>query len=99
MTLPSFARRVDDGLELRVKVVPGASRDQLAGILGDRLKLRVSAPPEAGKANRAVCALIGDWLGTTRVTVHCGTTSAEKTLLVHGRDRIDDAELAELGRR
>ena len=43
---------------IRVKVVPGASRAGIAGVLGDRLKVRVSAPAEGGRANKAVCAVI-----------------------------------------
>ena len=33
---------------LLVKMVPGASRDEIAGVVGDRLKVRVAAPPEDG---------------------------------------------------
>jgi uncharacterized protein (TIGR00251 family) len=81
-----WIRAVPAGLELRVKVVPGASRDALAGALGDRLKLRVAAPPEAGKANRAVCALVAGRLGVAErsVSVAAGASSPEKTLLLAG---------------
>src|SRR5690349_990673 len=34
-----------------LKVVPGSRRDQIVGGLGDRLKVKVSAPPEDGRAN------------------------------------------------
>lgn len=72
------------GIRLLVKVVPGASRDQIAGLLGDRLKVRVAAPPEAGKANRAVCELIAAALALkpASVTVISGHTSPDKTLLI-----------------
>ena len=49
---------VEDGVVIPVKVVPGASRDQVAGPLGSDLKIRVRAAAEAGKANRAVCDLL-----------------------------------------
>lgn len=85
-TCPPWARAVPAGVELRVKVVPGASRDAVAGPLGDRLKLRVAAPPEAGKANRSVCALLAGRLGVAErsVSVVAGPSSAEKTVLVAG---------------
>ena len=50
----AWLRATPDGIEIRLKVVPGASRSQLAGILGDRLKLRIAAPPADGQANRAI---------------------------------------------
>jgi len=45
-----------------VKAVPGSSRSRIAGVLGDRLKVQVAAPPEDGKANRAVAQVLADWL-------------------------------------
>lgn len=51
------------GFNLRVKVVPGARRSEVAGVLGDALKVRVAAPPEDGRANRAVVELLARELG------------------------------------
>lgn len=74
---------------LRVKVVPGSSREAIAGPLGDRLKVRVSAPPEAGAANEAVCRLIAEALGVRArdVRITAGQTRPEKTLEIDGLDQ------------
>ena len=71
---------------IRVKAVPGASRDTLAGVLGDRLKIRVGAPPEGGKANRAIAALLAGAMGVKErdVEVVSGLTNPEKLVLVRG---------------
>ncbi len=78
---------------LRVKVVPGAKRDEVIGPLGDRLKIRVSAPPEGGKANKAACELVAATLGVDprSVRVAHGTTSPLKTLAIEGcaQERAD----------
>lgn len=48
---------------LSVKVVPGSSRNRIAGKLGDALKVQVAAAPERGKANQAVIELLAGALG------------------------------------
>lgn len=76
----------DNALLLWIKAVPGASRDQIAGVIGDRLKVRISAPPEAGKANKAICELIARALKLKprQVRVEVGPASAEKVLRIDG---------------
>ncbi|MFH1418386.1 MAG: DUF167 domain-containing protein [Planctomycetota bacterium] len=89
----SCIRAVGEDVEIRVKVVPGASGDQIVGPLGDALKVRVSAPPERGKANAAVASLLADAMGLSAkaVSVVSGTTSAHKVLLVQ-RCSVDHAK-------
>ena len=67
---------------LRVKVVPGASRSEVVGLLGAAVKVRVAAPPEGGQANREVCALLADRLGLplAQVTVVSGPASPNKVI-------------------
>ena len=80
--LPLYAKRIGADLELRLKVVPGASRASLAGALGDRLKVRVAEPPEGGKANRAVLALLSDWFAGASVELVSGHGTPLKTVRV-----------------
>jgi len=77
---------------LAVKVVPGASRDGIAGWLGDTLKVRVTAPAEQGKANAAVEALLAGALGVSRhcVRIASGTASPRKVVEIAG---LDEAEV------
>lgn len=71
---------------IAVKAVPGASRDAVAGRLGERLKVRVAAPPEGGKANKAICALLAAELGVraSDAEVVQGHGRAEKVVRVAG---------------
>jgi len=71
---------------LRIKAIPGARRPGLAGLLGDRLKVKVNAPAEDGKANRAICDLIASEFSVnpTQVAVESGQSSPEKTLRITG---------------
>lgn len=71
---------------LKLKVAPGAAGDEIVGWLGDTLKLRVSAPPEKGKANRAVVALLARTLSTSRdrIVIVAGTGSRRKRVRIEG---------------
>ena len=93
---PPFVRRVAEGIELRLKVVPGASRSQIVGVLGDRLKIRVTAAPEQGKANRAVIRLLSDWLGVNGIEIVVGDSSPEKTAYVPGLRGLSAEQLQKL---
>jgi len=78
-----------------VKAVPGSRADAIAGLLGDRIKIRVAAPPEDGRANEAICRLVAARLGLAprSVRVMLGVSSREKVL------RIDGLNAAEARRR
>ena len=78
--------REERSVKLSVKVVPASSRDCIAGWLGEALKVRVTAPAEAGKANAAVEATIAGALGLPRkyARVIAGRTSPRKVLEITG---------------
>ena len=82
---------------LSIKVVPGASRDRVVGRYGDAIKVQVSAPPEGGKANKAVVGLLAGVLGVrpNQVLVVKGHTQSRKVVQVEGLAQPDvDAKLA-----
>lgn len=74
------------GVTVRVRVVPGASRSEIKGRYGDVIKIRVSAPPERGRANRAVVDLFEQLVGGSAEIVR-GSSSEFKTVLIRGVDR------------
>ncbi len=85
------------GAVIPVRVQPNARRDELAGFLEDTLRVRVTAPPEAGRANRAVTALLSHVLGlaATQDKIVRGHTSRRKLVAVDSltpqevRQRLD----------
>jgi uncharacterized protein YggU (UPF0235/DUF167 family) len=74
------------GSILAVKVVPCSSRDRIAGVLGDSLKVATSAAPEKGKANAAVAKIIAKALAldARAVTLHAGQANPRKEFLLAG---------------
>jgi uncharacterized protein (TIGR00251 family) len=81
--------------ELRVRVTPRAGRNEIAGEREGVLLMRVTAPPEGGKANAAACKLIAKALrvAPSRVTVARGAGAREKVLRVEGLDPPDSSGL------
>ena len=69
-------------VQLKVQIVPGARRSEVVGWHGERLKLKVKAPPVEGKANVELCRFVADLLElrTSDVTVTAGAKSRQKTL-------------------
>lgn len=78
----------DAGTLIRLKAVPGAKRDEIVGPYADRLKVRVSQPPEGGKANAAIIELLADALkiSAREISIVAGHASAQKTACVRGLD-------------
>ncbi len=76
------------GVTFAVKVVPGAARDRIAGVLGDALKVQVTAPPEGGKANARLCEVLAEALGVPVRAVHVqsGHGNARKVIAIDGLD-------------
>jgi uncharacterized protein (TIGR00251 family) len=74
-----------DTLQIMVRVVPRASRDELARE-GDALRARLTAPPVEGAANAALVALLSERLRIPKraVTVTRGARSREKLLAIAG---------------
>jgi uncharacterized protein (TIGR00251 family) len=84
----------DDALVLEVHCQPGAGRTHVVGRHGDALKVRVAAPPEAGRANEALLATLAEGLGVpaAAVTLAGGATSRRKRVRIAG---LEADELAD----
>jgi len=78
-------------LRFAVKAVPGASRDRIAGLHGDALKVQIAAPPEHGRANARLRALLAAALSVPerRVQVVAGQRSPRKVVAVRGLAAAD----------
>jgi uncharacterized protein len=77
---------VEASTRLEFRVVPGSARTGVVGRYGESWKIRVSAPPENGRANEAVVGLLADTLGISRreVSIVSGLGSRDKVLSFDG---------------
>lgn len=74
------------GVTFAVKVQPRARRSAITGIVGDAIKLAVTAPPVEGEANQAVIEFFAKWfqIARSQVTITSGETSRNKSIRVTG---------------
>jgi hypothetical protein len=54
----SFFQLTGTGYIVRIQAVPGAAASRIVGLYGDRLKVRIAAPPEKGEANEELLAFL-----------------------------------------
>ena len=75
-----------EGAVLRLRVQPRASRDEIVGWREGALRLRVTAPPVEGEANRAVAALLARVLriAPSRIRVVSGERGRDKLVRITG---------------
>lgn len=92
MTVPPYLCERDGALWLNVKAKPRAKSDELGGIVGNELKVKVTAPPVDSAANEALVVFLAGKLGCPRrgVTLVRGQTSSHKVFRIDGM-RLQDA--------
>jgi uncharacterized protein (TIGR00251 family) len=73
---------------VRLRISPGSRKTELAGRHGDGWKVRVSAPPEDGRANDAVLELLAKRLGLPRraLSIVSGHKARDKVVEMSGID-------------
>lgn len=79
-------RETPEGVELSVRVAPRASKNELCGMHGDALRVRLQAPPVDGKANKALVRLLARTFDVppSSVRILRGETGRLKRVLVRG---------------
>lgn len=81
-----FLQENEYGALLRCHVQPGAKKSELAGPYGDRLKIRVKAPPVEGKANKELLRFLSKLLGRPKssLSIVRGELSRRKDVFCEG---------------
>jgi len=77
------------GVVFKVRVQPRAAKNQLAGLFGDALKLRLTAPPVEGEANEACRVFLAKIFKVPKnqVELIAGQTGRSKLVRVYGIDK------------
>ncbi len=86
----SAVRWQGTSLLLDLQIQPGAAHDELVGLHGERLKIRISAPPVDGRANRHLIDYLAELFGVPRARVILlrGETGRAKTVRIESPAQV-----------
>lgn len=78
--------KAGDAVTFKVKVQPGVAKNEIIGVQGDVLKIKINAPPVKGKANKALIDFLAKELGVKKseIEIVSGHTSRVKKIKVMG---------------
>jgi hypothetical protein len=79
-------RDTSHGAQFALRVQPRASRNAFAGVMGDAIKLAITAPPVDGKANQAVIQYLSDLFRVPKSSIEIvsGETGRNKVIAIRG---------------
>jgi uncharacterized protein (TIGR00251 family) len=82
--MENWLKTHEKGTVLKLYIAPGASKDELSGIHGDRLKIKIKAPPRDGEANEGLIKFLSDLLKIPKKKIFLiqGESSRQKDVLV-----------------
>lgn len=82
----SWIRQTGAGVALTIQLAPRAAQDAVQGLYGDALKIRLRAPPVAGRANAALLDFLSDKLGLPKgnIIFKSGLSQRRKIVAVNG---------------
>lgn len=85
--------------DIRIKLIPRSSRNEILGLEGGCLKIKVTSPPVEGLANKALIALLAEKLGVSkgRIEITAGRTARMKTVRIQGLTEADIAQALKAG--
>jgi len=90
--MPEFYEWQGDDLILRIKAQPKASKDEFAEVLGNRLKIRITAPPVDGKANQHLIKFLARQfkVSKSQIELLTGDSAREKRFMIRSPKQIPD---------
>jgi uncharacterized protein len=79
----------ENGIRFSAVIQPRSSKNEVAGVYNNSLKIRLTSPPVDGAANKACVKFLAKWLGVSpsRVRIISGLSSKNKTIEISDMDK------------
>ncbi|WP_413774134.1 DUF167 family protein [Candidatus Nitrosacidococcus sp. I8] len=83
---PSWFEQIQDRIILRIRLQPNARRNEILGIHGNQIKIKITAPPIEGKANLYLIDFLAKLfkVNKSKIDIVAGATSRDKQVCING---------------
>ena len=87
--MPEFLEEKENGVILRIKLVPNSSKDEIVGLTETGLRIKISAPPNENKANKKLIIFLAKYfdVAKTSVEIVSGEKSPMKAVLLKDKSK------------
>lgn len=87
----TFIEETADGLYLRIRVQPRSSKNEVCGVQGNALKIKLTAPPVEGEANKRLIEFLSGFLDIKKsaLAIDSGDKSKNKRVKVEGLTKTE----------
>ena len=97
-------RKIDGGIVFTVKIVPGSSKTAICGLLDEMIKIKLTAPPQKGKANQLLLQFLAKQLKVKKNSInitsgHSGPIKNIQVMDISAEKLLEDLDLHEKGLR
>jgi len=84
-------------IKVKVKIVPGSSKNKIIGAYNNALKISIAAPPVEGKANKKCIAYLAKYfdVAKSKIEIISGQTGKSKLIKIYDINQKDFLEKLE----
>jgi len=92
-----YFKMTGNDIVIKVKIVPGSSKNKIDGVYNNALKISITAPPVEGKANKKCIAYLAKYfdIAKSKIEIISGQTSKNKLIKIYDisqKDFLDKLE-------
>lgn len=80
-----YFKIMGNDIVIKVKIVPGSSKNKIVGVYNNALKISITAPPVEGKANKECIAYLSKYfdVAKSKIEIISGETSKNKLIKIY----------------
>ena len=84
-SINDYFKITGNDIVIKVKIIPGSSKNKIVGVYNDALKITITAPPIEGKANKKCITYLAKYfdVAKSKIEIISGRTSKNKLIKIY----------------